>query len=148
MRTHAIIRPKSALHNLWRRQGRLVAALEGTRFVWRSTHYEATGDIADLPALVNHPDTQVAVMGQPTAPAAPKPVTAPTPTAKTEAAPSTPPTAAANTADSPPAAADYTAASPPAAAANTADSPPAAADYMEGLEFVSRSRRGRPPKSK
>ncbi len=140
MRTHAIIRPKSALHNLWRRQGRLVAALEGTRFVWRSTHYEATGDIADLPALVNHPDTQVAVMGQPTAPAAPKPVTAPTP--------STPPTAAAKTADSPPAATSKTETTPPTAAANTADSPPAAADYMEGLEFVSRSRRGRPPKSK
>ena len=67
--------------------GRLVMALEGTRFVWRGSHFVSTGEIADLPALLRHHDVLVEAMGRVvSAPpeSAPAPPPAPVPPPVTE----------------------------------------------------------------
>lgn len=69
MHVHAIIRPQSTVHNLWRKQNRTFGALGNNRFVWKGTAYELQ-ELADLEFLNNHPDVQVEIMGK----IAPKPV--------------------------------------------------------------------------
>lgn len=71
MHYQATIRTTSSVHSRWRRMGKLVGALEGTRFVWRGAHFVSVGEIADLPALLNHPDVLVEAMGR--RPVAPPP---------------------------------------------------------------------------
>ena len=104
MHYHATIKPASDLHNRWRRMGRLVMALEGTRFVWRGSHFVSTGEIADLPALLRHHDVLVEAVGRavvappesapappPVPPAAPAPTPVPPPVTERPAEKKAPP---------------------------------------------------------
>jgi len=70
MHVHAIVRPQSSVHNLWRRQNRTFGALGGNRFVWKGTAYELQ-EITDIDFLTKHPDVMVEITGKrpPAAPA-------------------------------------------------------------------------------
>ncbi|MHB1643047.1 MAG: hypothetical protein ACYCS8_10330 [Acidithiobacillus sp.] len=63
MHVHAIVRPQSSVHNLWRRQNRTFGALGGNRFVWKGTAYELQ-EITDIDFLTKHPDVMVEITGK------------------------------------------------------------------------------------
>lgn len=64
MAIHVVVKPHSAVHNLWTRKGQTFGSLHGAKFVKKGAVYEAIGEIPDLEALRRHGDVIVEVVGK------------------------------------------------------------------------------------